>query len=93
MSTPPVLGDIVIGVAGVEATTGVEVLTLDTPIVERSAQETPVTVEVRTCPDVPVAAPSQSDPLKSIAAVEDVIPTALKALFPLHVFLAAEFIA
>ena len=92
MSTPPVLGDMVIGVAGEEAATGVEALTLDTPIVERSAHETPVAVEVRTCPDVPVPEPSLRLPERLIPDVAGVPPLPLNSFVPDHTLLAKDCI-
>jgi hypothetical protein len=87
-----VLGDIVIGVDGEEAGTGGEALTLDTPIVERSAQETPVTVEVRTCPDVPVTEPSLRLPERLIPDVAGVPPLPLNSFVPDHSLSAKDCI-
>ena len=54
-------------------------------------QETPPEpVDDNICPAVPVVTPSYKLPDKAIAAVDDVVPVALKVLFPLKVFVPAE---
>ena len=91
-STAPEVGVIVIGVLLEAADAGAIALTLDTPIVERSAQETPVTVEVRTCPDAPVPELSLRLPERLIPDVAGVLPLPPNSFVPDHTLLAKDCI-
>ena len=82
----------VIGVCGETASTGVVVVTLDTPTAETSCHCTPVTVEVRTCPEAPVPTPSLRLPGRLIPDVAGVPPLPLNSFVPDHTLLPKDCI-